>query len=196
MIWANVGCGPYRADPPWINLDVADNEHVHPDVRVEDAAFPLAGYGDDTVDRVYLGHVLEHVPWHEVPSFLVDVRRAMRPGAELCAVGPDVYRIIQRWRDGLDPEGWLLVESCLENPWGRDYSEEIAYGLEYKEPDWPYARHHWNCFEARMVKALEDYGGFVDVATQPITRDALGSWPLVAYTQWQCAATARKPIHG
>jgi len=191
VTWVNVGCGPHRAPKPWINLDCHQGDNVQPDVLV-DAERPLASFTD--IDRVYLGHVLEHVPWPEVPGFLGDIERALAPAGELCIVGPDVLRIIRRWHEGLDPEGWPLVESCLENPWGRCYEEE-GYGVtEGIEPDnqWKYARHWWNCYEGRVVYALAKHTSLVDVTPQPIDQKHLGRWPLVAYTQWQCAVTARK----
>lgn len=186
-MWVNVGCGPFLAPDPWINLDVHDGDGVHPDVIVDEVARPLAGYEDEAVERVYLGHVLEHTPWAEIPSFLADVHRAMRPGGELCIVGPDVLRVIRRWRDG--HEDWELIESTLESPWA--YMLPRTPGDAADAP-WEHARHHWNCYEARVVFVLEHLSGFHDVRPQPITEAALGSWPLVAYTQWQCAVTARR----
>jgi hypothetical protein len=191
-VWCNVGCGPYRAPAPWINLDCHEGDNVHPDVLV-DAENPLGGFEPGTVERVYLGHVLEHVPWPEVPLFLQQLDDKLTPGGEICVVGPDVYRIIKRWHENLDPEGWPLVESCLENPWGRCYAEEGYAVTEGIEPDsqWKYARHWWNCYETRIVYALEKHTHLVDITPQPITPEALGGWPLTAYTEWQCAVTAR-----
>ena len=198
MSWVNVGCGPYRAPEPWVNLDAHRGHGVDPDILVDDPMQPLDGIDD--IERVYLGHVLEHIPWPDVPAFLQHIEASIPSGAEVCIVGPDVLRIIQRWSRGLDPEGWLLVESCMENPWDRCYGDEgygtmpssAECGWEEKEPRWKHARHWWNCYEQRLLYAVHVYTGFVDVESQPITVDALGSWPLVAHTQWQCAVTARK----
>jgi SAM-dependent methyltransferase len=190
MTCVNVGPGPYNAPEPWVNADVADNEWVHPDVVVADADFPLADWPDNSVQRVYLGHVVEHVPWDEIPSFLTDIRRALTPGGEVCVVGPDVLKVIRRWKDNLDAEGWELVESVMENPWDRCY--EGGYGLKVgEEPKWKNARHWWNCYEARVVYALEQ-AGYRDVTPLPITPDALAGWPVVAHTPWQCAVRATK----
>lgn len=193
--WINVGPGQFPAPTPWINVDVHEGDGVVTDVVIPEDQFlrPLDGWDDGTVDRVYLGHVLEHVPWPEVGPFLCDIHRALAPGGEVCVVGPDVLRVIRRWRDGVDPEGWSLVESVLENPWDRCYDADgPAYGLIRTDPRWPYARHWWNCTETRVMHAFAAYTPFVDVTPQPINEQALGSWPLVAYTQWQCAVTARR----
>jgi SAM-dependent methyltransferase len=183
----NVGCGPYRAPEPWVNLDYHEGDGVQPDVIVTDPARPLACYPDDTVERVYLGHVLEHVPWPEVGPFLEDIHRALTPGGQVCAVGPDVLRVIQRWRDGI--EDWTLVVSVLENPWDRAYDQE-GYGIIKRTDQWRYARHWWNCDEERMVWAFTELSPFSEVTPLPITEEALAGWPVVAHTPWQCAVRA------
>lgn len=109
-------------------------------------------------------------------------------------VGPDVLRIIQRWHEGLEPEGWLLVESCLENPWDRCYGQDadLPYGYVETETQWRGARHWWNCFETRVLYALRAYTTLTGVTAYPITPEALAGWPVVAHTQWQCAVGATK----
>lgn len=185
--WLNVGCGPHRAPAPWLNLDVHVGDGIHPDVQVADPMFPLADYGDGSVDRVYMGHVLEHVEWRMLPAFLADIARAMRPGGELAVVGPDVFRVIQHWRDGR--EDWQLVESALETPW--PYASPYADGETWDvSAGWSEARHHWNCYEARVVWALQQQPELAEVRACPVTPEALAGWPLVAFTQWQCAVTA------
>lgn len=190
MIWTNIGAGPHRAPSPWVNLDVHEGDGVHPDVVVDDARFPLAKWDDGTVDRVYMGHVLEHVPWLEVEEFLTDIARALRPGGEICVVGPDLLRTIYDWQRTPNPTSWLLVESVMESPW--PYADPSQDGLTWSVGDaWPAACHKWNCYERRVVWALEATGLFTDVIPQPLDEEHLGTWPVVAYTQWQCAVTAR-----
>src|SRR5690606_17814756 len=74
-LWLNVGCGTHRAPAPWVNIDVVDQGDTRPDVVVP-AGTPLP-YEAGTVERVYLGHVLEHVPWPNVAGFLAEIRRVL-----------------------------------------------------------------------------------------------------------------------
>jgi len=183
----NVGCGPHRAPEPWVNLDVHVGDGVEPDVQVDDPMFPLAGYPDGTVARVYLGHVLEHVEWDMLPAFLADIARALRPGGELAVVGPDVFRVIEHWHAGR--ESWQLVESALETPW--PYASPDTDGETWSiGAGWSGARHHWNCYEARVVWALRTVPELAEVEAVPVTPEALAGWPVVAHTQWQCAVRA------
>ena len=188
-LWVNVGCGPHRAAPPWLNLDVHVGDGVHPDIKVEDARYPLGEFEDGSVHRVYMGHVLEHVEWSMLPQFLKDIARAMAPGGQLCVVGPDLLRTIDAWQQDPTPTSRTLIESVMESPW--PYASPTADGATWAvEDSWVGACHRWNCYEARVLWALEATGLFDAVEAQPLDEDHLGSWPVVAYTQWQCAVTA------
>jgi hypothetical protein len=178
-MWLNVGCGTHRAPEPWWNVDtvlidgedVPRKDRVVPD-QVIDPSGPLP-FDDGSCDRVFLGHVLEHVPWEAVPRFLLDVRRVA--SAEVLIVGPDVYRCIESYRQGREP--WSTLQSCLEH---KDYPDDMAA--------WPGAPHHWNCHEARVIEALNRTGWHA----VPVLDDALlGSWPVVGFTRrWQFAVLA------
>lgn len=188
-VWVNVGCGPWRAPDPWINLDVHADDRIRPDVIVDNPARPCAGFARGSVERIYLGHVLEHVPVDELPAFLADLRRALTPGGKVGVVGPDILRAIVRWHDGLEP--WDLVMATLEGPdyYPADHGFQIA---DRPELSWREARHWWNCTEARVVTVLAD-AGFVDVVAHPLDAASLDEWPLVARDRWQCAVTATNP---
>ena len=47
-------------------------------------------------------------------------------------------------------------------------------------------RHCWNCYEDRVVRLLSD-AGFDNVEAVAIDPEALAGWPVVAFTQHQCA---------
>ncbi len=176
----NIGCGPFPAPSPWINTDVIRIPgNVEPDV-VMDSWHPseLSALGD--VERIYLGHVLEHVRWELVHDFLVECRDLLVPGGRICVVGPDVNRNIQRWHAG--QETWDQVLAVLE--------DDVHF--QAIPAEWDGARHAWNCYEGRVVRALEA-AGFAEVTALPITPEALAGWPVVAHTQHQCAVSAVKP---
>lgn len=189
-LWLNVGCGPHRAPSPWLNLDVHCGDGIEPDVLVTDALDPLENF--DNVDRVYLGHVLEHVPWQQVGVFLQGIERAMAKGGKLCIVGPDVLRTLQGWRDGR--ESWELVESVLENPWDGCHGDADLSTLQEQlpEPEWEHARHWWNCYEMRVVYALQRWTLLDRIEPQPMDPTVLGDWPVVGFSPWQFAVTARR----
>jgi len=178
-VWLNVGCGTHRAPEPWWNIDttkqsgpdIPKHDWVEPD-QVIDPNEPLP-FEDGSCDRVFLGHVLEHIPWEFVPDFLLDVRRIA--SHEVLLVGPDVYRCIDSYKRGIEPLSTL--QSCLEH---KDYPDDML--------DWPGAPHHWNCHEARVIEALNRTGWH---GVPVLDKKILNDWPVVGYTdRWQFAVMA------
>lgn len=171
-MWLNVGSGTHNAPRPWWNIDVVEKDDIRPD-QVVTPGEPLP-FPDDSCDRIMLSHVLEHIPWEDVPAFLRDIRRISSD--EVLVLGPDVYRTIQSYADGTEP--WSILASVIEH---KDYPDDMAA--------WPGAPHHWNCHEARVMEALNRCG----FNAQPVLDDGLlASWPVVAWNRrWQFAILAR-----
>jgi hypothetical protein len=171
-MWLNVGCGTHRAPQPWWNIDTVTNAEVRPD-QVIDPNAPLP-FADKSCERVFLSHVLEHVPWEAVPGFLQDVRRIAI--AEVLVVGPDTYRVIQSYADGTEP--WSIVTSVMEH---KDHPDDMAA--------WPGAPHHWNCHEARAAEALKRSGFH---AAPVLDEKILAEWPVIGWNpRWQFALMCR-----
>lgn len=182
MTWLNVGCGTHRAPAPWVNVDVVERDDVHPDVIVTPGA-PLP-FCDGTAERIFAGHVLEHMPWPDTLGFLQDLRRVLVSRGTLLVVGPDVLRTLARWKQNLEPE--FMVHSVLE------YHDENAC---FVSSDWPNARHHWNCWEARVEDVVRAAGFETVEAIPPPDRVIQTggidpSWPVVGWAPWQCAVWA------
>lgn len=166
----NLGSGTHYA-PDWLNLDVKNDDHTRCDLVV-DGAHPFAGFDSGAVERVYLGHVLEHIPWPRVHNLLVEARRVLVAGGEVLVTGPDVHRVLHEWRDGRVP--WDLVLDAMEH-------------ADRYDDSWPEATHKWDMHEGRVTAALTA-AGFDDGAP---TEDFDG-WPVVGWSAWQCAVRATK----
>jgi len=184
MTWLNIGCGPFKAPKPWVNTDVISIPgNVEPDILVK-TPWPSElvehGIPKGSLERVYLGHVMEHIRWDRIHDFMDQLKQMCAPGAEVMIVGPDSNRTIQLWKEGIDT--WEDVIGILE--------DDVHY--QTTRADWEGARHCWNCYEGRIVRLLQD-AGFDAVEAVPINPDALEGWPVVAFTQHQCAAKGRVP---
>jgi hypothetical protein len=187
--WLNIGCGTHNAAPPWWNTDVVENDVTHPD-EVVPRGYPLP-YPADSCERVMLSHCMEHVPWQAINGgqsplleLLAECRRLLVPGGRLLAIGPDYRRTLRMWREGRATDDLLF--SVLEH----------ANGPVDLIGDWPEARHHWNCDEARMVTALQ-VAGFANVEPLSVPMEASrlfgDGWPIVGPAEWQCMAAAEAP---
>lgn len=184
MMRLNVGCGTHYAQD-WVNTDVVKTETTTPDVVID----PYCSYpfDDNTFDAVFLGHVLEHIPWERVHSFLLDMRRIAKPGAPFLVVGPDIYRTIHRWKDNVEP--WETVASVLE------HKEDAHLSAE---GEWNGALHQWNCHHERVwellsnagFKQLEDYFDKIPnnaLAKSWYEKKTKIRWPVVGKYHWQFA---------
>lgn len=136
-----------------------------------------------------MGHLLEHVDWGHVTTFLADrVTPALVDDGELAIVGPDVYRAIHGWHNGANDWDWVVatLEDC-----------DAQFDLQGEPTDnategWPEARHKWNAYEDRVFRvvqlALPDW----NVRAVPIAEEYLREYPVVAYTHYQCAVIASR----
>jgi SAM-dependent methyltransferase len=189
----NVGCGTHYAQG-WVNADTWETDDTKPDVKVTPGKpYP---FEDSTFDAIYMGHVLEHIPWLEVSTFLKDMQRIAKPNAPMLIVGPDVHKTIKRWKDGQEP--WWLVESVMEH---LDVPDTHVAGLEW----WDGAHHHWNCHETRVEKLLNllEFNNVVN-KFDAIPNDPAGKswfdeenqieWPVVGKYYWQLAFSCKNKL--
>lgn len=180
----NAGCGTHYAKG-WVNTDTWVTADTKPDVQVKPGEpYP---FDENHFDAVFLGHVLEHIPWKEVPAFLDDMKRISKPGAQFLICGPDVHRTIKRWAQGQEP--WDMVLSVMEH---LDFQDTNVPGLKW----WDGAHHHWNCHHERVWNLLTKTGfaSLVD-AVDLIPKNPLGEkwanngieWPVVGHWHWHFA---------
>ncbi len=180
----NVGCGTHYING-WTNTDVWQDDKHTPDILLKaNEPYP---FDDNSIDCIYLGHVLEHIPWLEVAIFLNDMQRIAKPEAPILIAGPDLYRTIKLWREGQLP--WDLVESVMEH---QDIDASINR-LESNTDYWENAAHHWNCHEARLLEITKRIFPNAtaisnDITSSPWLDPITGiEWPVVGYSPWQCA---------
>jgi hypothetical protein len=161
--WLNLGSGPYPAAPPWINVDHEAQANVKADVRF--LPFP-----DDCAERVYMGHLLEHLPLVDVRTVLFEARRVLEPGGELMVVGPDVDRALALATNGDRLEDGTTVLQVLIGSRER-----------------PGMYHQWACHESRLMDMVQSVFEWAEAI--PI-KEVKSPWPLVSDVGWQCAVKA------
>jgi SAM-dependent methyltransferase len=185
----NAGCGTHYANG-WINTDVWDDgTTTTPDLRVEpNKPYP---FEDDYFDAVFLGHVLEHMAWPDVPAFLHDMRRIAKHNAPFLICGPDVLKTIQRWAKGQEP--WEMVLSTMEH-------QDINTQPGREHLWWDGAHHHWNCHHERVETLLRAHS-FTELTDvyDIIPKNPSGKgwkndgieWPVVGHWYWHFAILCR-----
>ena len=123
-----------------------------------------------------MGHVLEHIQWELVPEFLRQVIDLCVEGAEVAMVGPDIRRIVAKWKH--DRLSWDDVMAALE------------HHLSYQSAGtWDGARHQWNCYGDRLEDVAR-HAGFINAHQTPVHPTALEGWPVTSYVDTQCCLIA------
>lgn len=161
----NIGCGEFRADG-WINMDIAYNEHVRPDLIGSLTELPSPA-NLSNIEMVYLGHILEHIPYKEVPQALRLLWQRCVAGARIAIVGPDV-----------DRAGSLHAAGQLD--W------ETVTGALCGESRWPGDTHLWMCTEDRLIRAVRA-SGLRRAHAVPVDSTLLDDFPVTSRAMWQCA---------
>lgn len=169
--WLHVGSGPH-AHSEWVNLDLNSipEWEVQPDILASVFDMP---FGDDSMDKVYLGHVAEHLEFfEEVPRALREIKRVLAPFGVLCVVGPCLEKAVQTKQPT-----WLL--------------EEVTRGWDTHDlTGFP---HLWSATTLLTRVALETTFDSCKIHEVPITDITLPEWPNTAPASppmigmWQCA---------
>lgn len=173
----HVGSGPHYAEG-WTNLDL-NNWHEwekQPDVLASVFDMP---FEDRSFDKVYCGHLLEHLKWEKVPDALVEMKRVLKPGVgTLCVVGPCMDKAI-----ATDQPQWLLDE--IPAGWN---AEDDPEGFP----------HLWTATTTLTREALETTFDHRNIIEMPIEQIKLPEWPNTAVSEpasgsgmWQCAFIVR-----
>lgn len=162
----NLGCGQYRAPLGWINVDHPSAESdpsIEADIYCDAIDLP---FKDQTVQRIYAGHLIEHLSESDLYSFSAECGRVLAPDGQLMIVCPDMDRINQM----PDPPEWLLEAMRTDNE-GRT------------------GEHHlWQPTATSVLDFLEHEGW--DAGEVPLESIQGDGWPLVAHTEWQCSILA------
>ncbi|WP_072391602.1 class I SAM-dependent methyltransferase [Hyphomicrobium sp. CS1GBMeth3] len=124
-------------------------------------------FRDDTFQVVYASHIIEHVPWYQVPMALKEWVRVLQPGGQLKVWTPDGLKIAKafveaeesgetdfhkdgwwRFNEGHDPCVWAS---------GRCFSYGDGTGRN-DHPNW-----HRALFSPRYLKQLFRGAGLVEI---------------------------------
>jgi len=89
----HVGCGDVRL-PGWINAD------VHPSADLVIYMQRRLPFEDESLDRVFSEHVLEHVSFETGQFFLREAHRVLVPGGVLRIAMPDLEYLTRGYAEG------------------------------------------------------------------------------------------------
>lgn len=161
MLQINVGCGEFRADG-WVNVDMT-NEDGGPQPDIVASALDLP-FADGTVDRLYAGHVLEHLTPEDVVLALKEFQRVIGTDGKAMIVLPDL--------------------DVAEAKYDADLIDAIRYGGDR----WAGDKHLWESRPSNFAPMLVE-AGLPDATLVSIASLVGTDWPVTAYVDWQYAFT-------
>lgn len=106
----NLACGnSYVANSDWINLDYVSSS---PYVRQANLLETLP-FDSNSISLVYSSHFFEHIPLHQVPSFLKECHRVLKPGGVIRLVLPDFEEMCREYLTQLDGGDYTKAKLCV-----------------------------------------------------------------------------------
>lgn len=159
----NLGCGDFPMKG-WTNVDSSPLPQV--DIVADVRHLPSP---DDSIDEIYAGHILEHIPITEADATLAEWLRVLLPGGRLTIACPDTRYLAREYLEGRI--------SC------RTLSEVYMHVESGRQ------RHH-ACFDADDVSVRLAALGAEAIEVLPVETCEL----LVARVPWQFVVTAVKPL--
>ena len=93
MLQLNLGSGTTRMKG-YVNIDKYSKEA---DLHIDVAELP---YADNTVDKIYTAHMVEHVTLQEFQKMLKEWRRILKVGGLLVIRCPNIEVYLKRWLAG------------------------------------------------------------------------------------------------
>jgi SAM-dependent methyltransferase len=151
------------ANAEWISNSVADMRQVP----------------DESVDLLFSGQNIEHLPVADVPRFLCEARRVLRPGGWLVLDSPN--------RTVTELTGWMQPEHVLEFR-----VDEIAELVDMAGFDVESLRGLWQCYDRQRHRVLPLDPGADDAENARRVAAATND-PEDAFVWWLTARRSSRP---
>lgn len=120
-VFVHIGCGKINS-PEFINVDARPLAHVH---VVTDDMTSLSEFDDNSVDLIYMCHILEHIKQDGLVRVLAELKRALKPGGVLRVSVPNIDKLIAVYTDsGRDVKS---IHKQLMG--GQDHEYNVHYSI-------------------------------------------------------------------
>lgn len=141
MMRLNLGCQIHYFDS-WVNIDiVGDDPNVRVDLACDVSSLP---YGDNSVDFIYAGHLVEHFYPDTLPVALKEWHRVLRPGGKLVVVTPDCGTVMRDYTRG---------KFGIQGVWQQIYGRIYAYDRDSE-------RHHIAFDAPELIRFFTEFPHF------------------------------------
>jgi len=152
-IWLEIGSGEKKGTNEWITLDLCDNCDIEHDLR-----HPLP-FPDNSIDKIYASHVLEHFYYDDLMRLLHECLRTLKPGGTLSVSVPDagIYLDHYNGKRTIDKNKWPIYAPAFHYHTKIDWINYTAY----------MDNGHRHMFDRDHLIELLKYAGFSTVKPRP-----------------------------
>lgn len=122
-IFLEIGSGGKKGVNGWVTIDLISGADIIHDVR---KGIPLP---ENSVDKIYSSHVLEHIPFKDLIILLNEMYRVLKKGGELSVSVPDASLFINSYvnKKRFQPEGGFYPPAVVDTGSFIDQINYIAY---------------------------------------------------------------------
>jgi predicted SAM-dependent methyltransferase len=89
MIKLHLGCGDLRLED-FINIDIQSKTA---DINLD--IYDLSKFNDNTVDEIYISHVLEHIKRNNMLNIIIEFNRLLKKNGVLRIAVPDFEKVVK-----------------------------------------------------------------------------------------------------
>lgn len=152
-ILLEIGAGPERKNLGWTTADMCEGCDL-----VLDLAKPLP-FPDDSVEKIYSSHVLEHFYFNDLLKLLSECRRILKPSGVFSASVPNARLYIEAYAR---PESFDPAIYCRHAP-AYNYNSKIDFlnYMAYMDG------HHRYMFDEENIIAILGKAGFRNSRLRP-----------------------------
>ena len=132
----DIGCGPYKTFPHWIGVDNGHHWGMQgADIKSEATKLDLIA--SQSCDAVFSSHLLEHIPYEDVPATLNEWMRVVKKNGHLMLYLPDKDEYPNVGEFGANPDHKFdpTYENIVEALEKVDYSWDILEFEKRNETD-------------------------------------------------------------
>jgi predicted SAM-dependent methyltransferase len=153
-LWIELAGGSRKGSNGWLIMDMVPGGDLFWDLRRR-LPFP-----DDSVEKIYSSHFLEHLTFTQGQDFLKECLRVLAPGGSISTCVPSAKPYLEAYCSGkpLDRETWIKYEPAWNNTTAIDQVNYIAYMDQVNHIVLKHAAHQYMFDEDNLVKVLEVAG--------------------------------------
>lgn len=164
-LWLNLGAGE-ESYPKYLKIDLSGDQHVF------DNIVTLSRVPNDSVEKIYCNHVLEHIPSALVATMLKRWREVLKPGGKVLARAPDarqaVLHLNEEWKEvsqekilSLGFPNYLAREANHKDVLDDISCIQTVYGWSASTPyAWDISNQHKSLWTPNLARKRFEEAGF------------------------------------